>query len=68
MPAGKPAGAACPQLDDHLRCKLFGRPDRPVVCRQLTPTPEMCGLHADDGRHALRYLALLEQATLPRRG
>lgn len=67
MPQGKPAGVPCVQLDQHLRCKLFGRPERPLVCRQLTPSSEMCGPHADGGRHALRYLTRLEHATAPRR-
>jgi hypothetical protein len=37
MPGGKPAGIPCVQLDEELRCRLFGRPERPAVCRQLQP-------------------------------
>ena len=43
MPGGKPAGVPCCQLDDALRCRLFGRPERPAVCSGLRPDGEMCG-------------------------
>ena len=59
---GKPAGLACPQLDASLRCRLFGRPERPRVCASLAPSPEMCG--ADRGQ-ALAWLTRLESATQP---
>lgn len=62
MPAGKPAGVRCVQLDDQDRCQLFGRPDRPRVCTSLQPHREMCG---DDVRHALAWLADLEHTTQP---
>jgi len=39
MPQGKPAGVPCVQLDARLRCRLFGQPERPVVCRSLQPRP-----------------------------
>jgi len=62
MPRGKPAGVRCVQLDDDLRCRLFGRPERPACCGGLRPSPEMCG----DGRgHALAWLARLETLTAP---
>ena len=54
------------QLDDALRCRIFGRPERPAVCRQLRPALEMCGPVADNGVHAMRYLAQLERATRTR--
>lgn len=60
MPAGKPAGVACVQLDETLRCRLFGKPERPVFCVSLRPGPEMCGASRDE---ALAYLAALEIAT-----
>lgn len=60
MPEGKPAGVRCVQLDDDLRCRLFGDPRRPAVCGRLRPEPEMCG---DDAPAAMRYLARLEQLT-----
>ena len=34
MPNGKPAGVRCVNLDDDLRCKIFGRPERPLICGQ----------------------------------
>ena len=60
--APKPAGQPCVQLDADLRCRLFGRPDRPAVCRSLQPTPEMC---RDSAAAALRGLTQLEAATRP---
>lgn len=62
MPHGKPAGVACLQLDELLRCRLFGRPERPAVCASLRPEPEMCGGGRDD---AYDRLAALERATQP---
>jgi Fe-S-cluster containining protein len=64
MPGGKPAGVPCVNLDAQLRCRLFGRPERPAVCRQLRPEPAMCGSSRDQ---ALAGLAALEQATAPAR-
>jgi Fe-S-cluster containining protein len=65
MPAGKPAGVRCAQLDDALRCRIFGRPDRPAICGQLQPSPEMCGTQPDGSQHAMLYLARLESLTAP---
>ena len=65
MPQGKPAGVACVQLDEHLRCRIFGQPERPAVCGQLMPSLEMCGAHDDGGQHARVYLARLEELTRP---
>ena len=65
MPGGKPAGVPCVQLDEDLRCRLFGRPERPAVCASLAPGAEMCG---SDRWHALRWLARLEADTTPARG
>jgi uncharacterized protein len=62
MPLGKPAGVRCVQLDEQLRCRLFGMPERPVVCRTLRPGPEMCG---ENREQAMQRLAALEQQTLP---
>ena len=61
-PQPKAAGQACPQLDEQLRCRLFGHPDRPVVCVSLRPSLEMCGPSV---MHAIRWLGRLEHATLP---
>ena len=65
MPQGKPAGVRCVQLDDALRCRIFGRPERPAVCRQLRPSLEMCGPRDYRGAHATLYLARLEALTAP---
>jgi hypothetical protein len=62
MPEGKPAGVPCVQLDEQLRCRLFGRPERPAVCASLRPTLEMCGTDAVQAMHGL---SLLERATQP---
>jgi uncharacterized protein len=56
----KPAGVRCTQLDDDLRCRLFGRPDRPAVCSSLRPSLEMCGQSAEQ---AIRWLSDLERMT-----
>ncbi|MGB3067869.1 MAG: YkgJ family cysteine cluster protein [Ottowia sp.] len=63
MPQGKPAGVPCVQLDEHLGCRLFGRPERPAVCGGLRPSLEMCGPQEDGGVYAMRYLHALERAT-----
>jgi hypothetical protein len=65
MPQGKPAGVPCVQLDEQLRCKIFGQPTRPAVCGQLMPSTEMCGEQSDGGQHARVYLARLEVLTRP---
>ena len=65
MPAGKPAGVDCIQLDAQRRCRLFGQSERPQVCAQLQPSVEMCGSRDDGGVHARLYLARLEVLTRP---
>lgn len=62
MPAGKPAGVRCVQLDEAERCRLFGRPERPGVCISLMPQPAMCGTSR---AKALAWLTRLEHATAP---
>jgi hypothetical protein len=62
LPQGKPAGKPCPHLDEALRCRLFGLPQRPAVCGSLPPSHSMCGHNREQ---ALRYLERLEQATAP---
>jgi uncharacterized protein len=63
MPHGKLAGVPCVQLDERLRCRLFGMPERPAVCVSLRPAPAMCGANREE---ALLHLAALEQQTAPR--
>jgi len=60
MPDGKPAGVRCIQLDPFNRCRLFGQPERPEVCRRLRAEPSMCGTTR---AQALELLAALETAT-----
>ncbi|MBC5763800.1 YkgJ family cysteine cluster protein [Ramlibacter albus] len=60
MPNGKPAGVRCVQLDDANRCRIFGRPERPVVCSSLRPSGEMCGATNEQAMH---FLLALEAAT-----
>lgn len=62
MPNGKPAGVPCVQLDDQLRCKVFAKPERPVFCGSLQPSPEMCGATREE---AMAWLAKLEIVTKP---
>lgn len=59
---GKPAGIPCIQLDDNMRCKIFGQPERPKICINLRPCEEMCG---ENSYQALSYLVRLELETLP---
>ena len=63
MPNGKPAGVRCIQLDESNRCRLFGKPERPLVCRRLKPEPAMCGASRGE---ALSILARWEDASAPR--
>lgn len=58
----KPAGVPCPHLDEVLRCRLFGQPERPACCGGLQPAPEMCGSNRDQ---ALAWLTALERVTRP---
>lgn len=62
MPEGKPAGIRCIQLTPGNRCKLFGMPERPLVCSSLRPTKDMCGT---EDEHAYGFLRALEEATKP---
>jgi uncharacterized protein len=62
MPQGKPAGVPCVQLDEALRCRLFGDPRRPAVCGSLQPSVAMCG---PNRAHAMQWLTRLEAATSP---
>lgn len=62
MPNGKPAGVPCVQLDEELRCKVFGQAQRPAFCGGLQPSAEMCGTSREE---AMLWLLRLEQATRP---
>ncbi len=60
MPDGKPAGTRCVQLTADNRCMLFGKPDRPEVCRCFQAEPEACGTTNEE---AFTLLAMLETET-----
>ncbi len=62
MPEGKPAGVRCVQLTPDNLCRLYGSPERPAVCVNLRPSPEMCG---DSSEEALAWLSSLEEETAP---
>lgn len=62
MPNGKAAGVRCVHLTPENLCRLMGRPDRPAVCVNLRPSPEMCG---DSFEEAYAWLAALERTTAP---
>jgi uncharacterized protein len=53
MPAGKPAGVPCIQLDEQRRCKLYGLPERPSVCRDFSADESVCGASREQ---AMRWL------------
>lgn len=61
MPAGKPAGIRCVQLDEANLCRLFGDPSRPDVCRRFEYDAELC---SDSREQALTILSAWESATL----
>jgi len=61
MPEGKPAGVRCVQLDNDYRCRLFGKPERPLLCDQFLPEFSACG---EDRDQALIKLSQLERETL----
>lgn len=61
LPQGKAAGQPCPQLDEALRCRIFGHPERPACCSGLQPSLEMCGQSQHEALVWLRQLELLTQ-------
>jgi Fe-S-cluster containining protein len=62
MPQGKPAGIRCIHLTENNKCQLYGHPQKPQVCINLKPSPEMCG---ENFHEAMAYLTFLENATKP---
>lgn len=62
MPLGKPAGTRCAQLTDDLRCRVFGRAERPTVCVAFRASAETCGSSREE---ALAYLEWLEVRMAP---
>ncbi len=61
MPAGKPAGVTCVNLDTgNRRCRIWGSADYPQVCEQFAPAIETCG---ESREEAIRLIDALERAT-----
>lgn len=60
MPDGKPAGVRCLHLDEALRCRLFGHPERPAACAAFQAETLVCGHDRED---ALERIAALELST-----
>ena len=50
------------RLDDAMRCRLFGKPERPPFCGSLQPGADMCGASRGE---AFALLDALEAATRP---
>ena len=64
MPDGKPPGVRCVNLDDASRCRIWGRPEYPAVCRLFPAMEDTCGASTEE---ALRLLTRLEHSTAPSR-
>jgi Fe-S-cluster containining protein len=62
MPSGKPAGVRCSQLSEENACLLFGKDERPAVCRSLMASIDMCG---QSNEEAFAILTNLERLTSP---
>lgn len=59
MPDGKPAGVRCVNLTDDNRCAIFGKPERPPVCRGYRAEPDFCGKTREE---AMEILSELEKS------
>ncbi|HEY3700554.1 MAG TPA: YkgJ family cysteine cluster protein [Spongiibacteraceae bacterium] len=59
MPNGKPAGVRCVQLDNTHRCRIFGSPERPLVCSAFRAELEFCGTTRDEALSRMRDLELI---------
>jgi len=60
MPEGKPAGVRCIQLDDQNCCKIFGKPERPIVCGAFEATIDVCG---ESNEQAMALITRMEMLT-----
>lgn len=61
MPNGKPAGVRCIHLTDDMKCKLFGKLERPEVCIKFKPEELFCGNNRNE---AIEILSKLENLNL----
>jgi hypothetical protein len=59
MENGKPAGVRCIHLTDDYKCALFGKPERPEVCKAFRAEVQFCGTNRDE---AMRILMSLTDA------
>lgn len=59
MSGPKPAGVRCIQLTSDNRCLLYGKPERPDVCREFQPSAEICGRTNTEAMHNLIELEAL---------
>ena len=60
MPDGKPAGIKCINLGSDNLCTIHGSADYPEVCKNFSPSMEMCGQTTE---HAVNFLRKLEELT-----
>ena len=58
LPDGKPAGVPCIHLDEQLRCKIFGHPDRPQTCLNFKPERDFCGQTTQEAMQILQELEI----------
>ena len=56
MPRGKAAGVRCINLDTDNTCRAYDA--RPPVCRDFSPTEEICGNGFHDAMDGLRLLEI----------
>ncbi|MBS3807548.1 MAG: YkgJ family cysteine cluster protein [Bacteroidales bacterium] len=56
MPEGKPAGVPCIHLTDVYLCALFGKEERPEVCKGFAAEPSLCGESRDQALANLWWL------------
>jgi hypothetical protein len=56
----KPAGVTCKWLCDDRKCKLWGRPERPDICKAFKPSPDICGSSFEE---AMRLISEMERLT-----
>ncbi len=62
LPRGKPAGVRCPHLSPELKCELWLKPARPLVCGGFEASRDVCGGCREE---ALANLQELERLTAP---